>query len=468
MKVKTVPSTWLEQEGRRLDCGPYLSGAVEAKVLLGRLPAKKQALRELTQSGIRGIFNGPRFPRRYVDDPKHGVSFLGSTDILTSDLSYLPLISKRQIDQYPELLIDDNWTLVTCSGTIGRMMYSRSDMKGMAGSQHFMRIVPDPTEVPPGYLYAYLRSSFGVPLVISGTYGAVVQHIEPQHIANLPVPRLGRRIEETVHDNVVQASQLRSEYQTKLRGATHLLFGSMGLQDITALEWHNMGQNLGFTRKITSTESFRALNFDPRFHKLVANLGSVNHMLLGDICTGGQLERGGRFTRVEAAQDYGEKLVGQRELFWWEPDGRWISSRRAPNDIFVADETILVASQGTLGEREVFCRAELITGPWLKYAYSEHLMRVRPGPMSGISGPFLFAFLRSETAFRCFRSLSTGSKQQDIHRPMLARLPIPIPPDAVRHDIETLIRDAFQARHAASTLEQSAISIVERAITEGA
>ena len=37
------------------------------------------------------------------------------------------------------------------------------------------------------------------------------------------------------------------------------------------------------------------------------------------------------------------------------PEGRWISPRHAPSDIFVEDETILIAAQGTLGENEVFC-----------------------------------------------------------------------------------------------------------------
>jgi len=33
--IKTVPSTWLEIEGRRLDCGPYMSGAIEARGFSG-------------------------------------------------------------------------------------------------------------------------------------------------------------------------------------------------------------------------------------------------------------------------------------------------------------------------------------------------------------------------------------------------------------------------------------------------
>ena len=33
-QFKAVPNTWLEQNDHRLDCGPYMSGAIEAKELL--------------------------------------------------------------------------------------------------------------------------------------------------------------------------------------------------------------------------------------------------------------------------------------------------------------------------------------------------------------------------------------------------------------------------------------------------
>ena len=63
MKSKLVRSTWLEEQGRRLDCHPYLSDAMESTSILSRLSAKKTPLRELTREGMAGIFNDPRFAR---------------------------------------------------------------------------------------------------------------------------------------------------------------------------------------------------------------------------------------------------------------------------------------------------------------------------------------------------------------------------------------------------------------------
>src|SRR5258708_451320 len=105
MKTKAVPSDWLERDGRRLDCGPYMSVALEAKVLLERLKVGKDVLRDVTDNGIAGIFNGPGFARSYVDDPADGVPFLGSTDILNADLTTLPLLSRKQVAANPRLVV---------------------------------------------------------------------------------------------------------------------------------------------------------------------------------------------------------------------------------------------------------------------------------------------------------------------------------------------------------------------------
>src|SRR5690606_506709 len=128
----------------------------------------------------------------------YGTPFMGSSDIRMSDFSALPLIANRQVERNPLFTLGLGWTLITRSGTIGRMAYARPDMDGMACSEHVLRVVPDAERIPPGYLYAFLSSRYGVPLVVSGTYGAIIQHIEPEHIAELPVPRFDSGFEQEV------------------------------------------------------------------------------------------------------------------------------------------------------------------------------------------------------------------------------------------------------------------------------
>lgn len=467
MRAKFVSSALLHEDGRRLDCGPYMSGALEARVILNKLSAKKEPLRALTRNGVRGIFNGPRFARSYTIEAKDSVPFLGSTDILMADLSSVPRLARRQVEGAPNLVLGEGWSLITCSGTVGRMAFSRSDMVGMAGSQHFMRVIADRDRIPSGFLHAYLRSKFGIPLIVSGTYGAIIQHIEPSHIADLPVPRLGKAVERRADELVIESANLLARYQAQVNEATKRLFESVGLENITAADWHLMGRDLGSSIAAPSVESLRALNFTPRFHRLLKAVRAVPHKALGDLVVPGTLQRGARFKRIDAAPEYACQLVGQRELFWVKPEGRWIAKSAVGKDVFVSPGTILVAARGTLGESELYCRGEFIWGPATCLAYSEDLLRVIANPDKMPTG-CLYAFMRSETAFRMLRAISTGTKLQDHHRVMLAALPVPLPASKVQHAIHDLVVDAYEARHKAVALEERAIALVEDAIEKGA
>ena len=460
-QCKTIPSKWLNDNGRRLDCGPYMSGAIEAKELLSKLPGTKEPLSNL----VTGIYHAGRESRTWVETPKHGVPFMGSTDILAADLSHLPFISKKQVDANSNFKIGEGWTLITRSGTIGRMAYARSDMDGLACSEHVMRVVSDENKVKPGYVYAYLSSIFGVPLIICGTYGSIIQSIEPKHIADLPVPRLGQ-IEDQAHALVQNSADLLSKYQKKITEATNLFFKSVQMKDITAAEWHNWGADLGFTTTFKNAASLRSLNYNPRLQKLCDKIKQGTWKPLSQICVPKTLKSGPRFKRIDAEPEYGYQLIGQKQIFWLYPEGRWIAKKSVGAEVLAPNGAILVAAQGTLGEKELFCRAEFIQGNLTKRAYTQHFLRIIANEHEMKRGA-LFAFMRSETAFRMLRSISIGSKLQDFHPTMLANLPIPVPPEDVIHECNQLVIDAYNAREQAVQLEDQARSLVEKAIKAG-
>jgi hypothetical protein len=465
MKAKTIPSSWLRHEGRRFDCGPYTSGAQEARIRLRQLEFKKQPLLSLTRGGGKdGIFHAGRESRWWVDSEEYGVRFLSSSSVLRADLSSLPFLHRSQIDANPRFTIGRGWTLITRSGTIGRMVYARPDMDGIACSEHVMRVVPDEQKVPPGYIYAFLSSKFGVPLVVSGTYGSIIQSIEPQHIAELPVPRLGE-LEKRVSSLMEESATLIARYQALVNEATDCLFASVGLIDVTPADWHSSGSDIGFSVSFPRWDSLRALNFNPRFESLKARIQRGPWKKLGDICEPGTLTRGGRFKRIDADPEYSLRLVGQKHLFWLQPEGRWIARFALGSDVTVEPGTVLIAAQGTLGENELYCRAEFAWGPGVELAYSEHILRARADEDIMPRG-CLFAFLRSETAFRMLRSISVGSKLQDHHHIFRAEIPVPYPPKEVQHQVHDLVVEAYERRHRGVALENEARTLVERAIEE--
>lgn len=463
-----VRSSWLVDQGFRMDASPYLSGAYELRKLLERLPGA-QPLNQLVQQPL-GIFHAGRVTRRWVSDANYGIPFLSSTDILEADLSYLSLISNSAAENNHRLLIKRDWTLMTRSGQVlGRVAYARSTMDGLACTEDVLRVVPNCDKIQPGYLNAFLASRYGVSAIVNSKYGSSIPHLEPPHLAELLVPRFDRGAEEEIHGYVQAAADLRAQFQAGVTAATRDLFESAGLPELLDLRWRNQPRDLGFcVRHLTST-TLRALNLAPRAQQIREKLSSVPHRALGKICADGQLSRGNRFPRIDSDPEYGHLLIGQRQGPWLRPEGRWIAVNPAElDDIRAQDESVLVASQGTLGENEVFCRSIFVTGRWQReYVYSEHFLRIVSGDQD-FPGAYLFAFLRSEAAFRIFRSMSAGGKQQDIHEELRRQIPVPECTPADRERIAETVRQAYRWRDEADELEDRAQELLDVAVRDAA
>ncbi|TXC95215.1 restriction endonuclease subunit S [Streptomyces sp. ISID311] len=466
-----VMSGWLREQGLRLDASPYVSGALKMKKLLERLP-DTVPLASLTAGHDGGIFNGPMFRRVYLNDPEHSVPFLGTKDMMAADLTSLPRLCKSDAvsARLSYLELKPGMTLISCSGfNAGRRAYVRPDMGGIWSSQDTLKVEPDPKKIKSGYLYAFLLSRFGEALVRGSVYGSAVKHIEPRHISGLPVPRLEERVETEIHDLVEKSAQLRANHQAELVDATKDFFESNGLPELIDLRWHRERRehDLGFEVPGVGSTSLRALNFAPRAQQLIGKLRSAPGKTLERICTGGTLRTGARFKRIDSDSEHGIRLIGQRQSFWLRPEGRWINEAQAPDDIRLKDETVLIAARGTLGENEVYGRSVFITGSWLAHAYSQDYVRVVSGDPE-VSGAYLFAFFRSEAAFRALRSFSVGGKQQEYHPRFLRELHIPIAPPDARTRIANKVRSAYKHRDEADVLEDKALALLTTAVEEAA
>lgn len=465
-QCKAIPSTWLESNGRRLDCGPYMSGAAEIRELLKK--HKTELLPSLTSGQEGGIYYGSRSSRNYVTSSEHGVPFLTTTFLMQADLTRLPLISRKDALSKKMVIqrVKEGMTLITRSGTVGRIVYSRPDMTGIWSNEDIIKLTSDPNKIRSGYLNAYLCTRFGVPFVVSGKYGSVISHLEPEHSSDLMVPRLADEIEQRAHDLVEEASNLLVKYQKNLNEATQLYFDSVGLRDITPSEWHTWGADLGFTAP-AGIQSLRALNFNPRYQKITDKIKTTSWTTLGKICNPSSIKRGGRFLRIDGDPEFSYLMIGQKQIFWLRPEGRWIAKKFINKDLIVKPGTTLIAAVGTLEDSEKYCRSEFIWGKGAEKAYSEHFYQVLPKDDVMPSG-CLFAFMRSETAFRMLRSISYGTKLQIQRSDFLCDLPIPYPKEKeIRDTIHKLVVEAYEAKDRAIELEDQARTLVEHAIEEG-
>lgn len=464
MKLKSIPSAWLDKDGRRLDCGPYMSGALEAKVLLEGLRATKVSLQDVCLNGRGGLVNAGRIKRLWVTDEQHGLRFLSSTDILKSDLSDLQLISKKAARANPKLLIKSGWTLITRAGTIGRMAFARPDMDGLACSEDVLRVIPDAEKIPPGYLYAYLSSKFGVPLVVGGTYGAIIQHIEPEHIADLPVPRLGTAFETKVHELVDRAATLRSE------AAQLLIDATMELEKLVQLPHLDVPASpTPFDTCAVSSSALQARLdgfFHSRFHSdALAALSRAQTRLLSELASG--IVEPLRFKRV-AVEDpaFGVPFFGTSPLFWTDPTPNYFVSRKMRNiDQYLVDKKcLLIPRSGQLSG--IIGSVVLPYGDIVGGAVSEDAIRVYFE--SEQDAGFGLVALTSEYGRRQLKARAFGSSIPHLDVKHIGLVRVPDPGPEKRKFIGTKGARVAELRDEACSVERQARALLEAKIEKGA
>ncbi|MBP5946375.1 MULTISPECIES: methylation-associated defense system restriction endonuclease subunit S MAD5 [unclassified Pseudomonas] len=458
--ARIVRSSWLDEGGRRLDCNPYMSGALEARDALSRLSVQTEKLADLTDD----IFHAGREGRLWVDDPEFGVPFLGSSDILCADLSHLPLIAKRQVAKNPKFKLGEQWTLITRSGTIGRMTYVSKDTSGMACSEHVLRVVPKLDRIFPGYLYAYLASRYGVPLVVSGTYGAIIQHIEPEHIAGLPVPRFGDDIEGSIHSLISEAAVLRDEAGRCLSQAMSDFLAAANLPVI-----ESCGSVTPFsTSSVPASSLQRRCDgfFHSRYHSDVVDAIRDCGLATTSI---GQIARGiqepNRFKRIVLDADSGGvPLFGTSAIFWNDPEPSYYLPRRLAAPYVVGRSTLLIPRSGQL--QGVIGRPVLPYGDIIGGAVSEDAIRINCH--SEIQAGFLFVFLSSEYGLRQLKARTFGTSIPHLDVRQISACVIPELSPTLAETIGKLGLRVSELRSDALNLEREARLAVERAIEEHA
>ncbi|WP_440950711.1 methylation-associated defense system restriction endonuclease subunit S MAD5 [Methanosphaerula subterraneus] len=451
------------EQNRRLDAQPYISGAIEARVAVEQTGLPKDRLVDVTKDGSDGIFHAGRESRTWVTDPKYGIPFLGSSKISYSDLSTLPLISQKIVERNQHLLIQEGWTLITRSGTIGRMAYSRPDMKGIACSEHVMRVVPDSEKIPPGYLFAFLRSSFGVPLVVSGTYGSIIQHIEPEHIRDLAVPRLGAEREAEVHALVQAAADDRTEAHRTLDAVKAELQVELGfgeLQDSSVTGY-------GITTIPTSRLDLR---FDAHYHcaKYAAvademEKGPFPVVKIGDIVK--EHFRPPRFARIWVSDPiFGCQFISGNDAFKFEADEPRYITRLTQNfeRYILRQGEILFQAAGQL--YGLFGRPLFIWG-WTEGLFcSEDMYRIVPHSIE--DGAYLFLFFNTPPGQVLFKRLAAGTSIPRVMEPQINHLRIPWPPAEIRARYAARVIEAHEMLDRALQSERKAIALVESSIRE--
>lgn len=160
---------------------------------------------------VKSILLPGRYKRYYVE-PAFGVAFLGGKEVLDLDPrgeKYLSLkLHKDRI--LKELTLSENMILVTRSGTIGKVTLVPQHWSGWTATEDILRIIPISSSYA-GYLYAWLSSEWGRTMIERFTYGAVIFHIDDEHLSKVPVPLIEMNQIEEINNKVLEANRLRTK-----------------------------------------------------------------------------------------------------------------------------------------------------------------------------------------------------------------------------------------------------------------
>ena len=203
--AKTVRAAKGDGSEHRLDAHFHNPIAQLAIASIKTSRSEVKAVADVTEQ----VLMGPRFKRNYVE-ATHGVPFLSGKNIVQSrpNLKYL---SKIQMADMQELLVKRSWTLVTCSGTIGRTCFVWKNYEDYAVSQHILRVIPDESEIDPGYLYAFLSCRYGYEQILRYRHGSVIDQVTDTQIERILVPCPSRKDQISIGDKIRRAYEKRAE-----------------------------------------------------------------------------------------------------------------------------------------------------------------------------------------------------------------------------------------------------------------
>lgn len=431
----------------RTDASYHLSEGQNVQRCIAASPYPLTTIKEVSED----IFIGNRAKRVYVKDSNHGIPFLSSSDILKADLDNVKFASKKYTPEIERMSLKKGWTLISRSGTIGNCAFANAKHAQKLASEDVIRLVPN-NILRGGLVYAYLASKYGHSLLTQGTFGAVIQHIEPAFVGSIAIPLFPDSFQQEVDNLVQEAARLREEASDALEYA----IGFFNTLFPVPFKDNCLG-------KVSSKEIMTSINkrFEASFH--ISEGKDIDKYIkehyewksLGEVCS--NISRPDIFKRYYVKN--GITFLGGADIFLATPDSeKRLSKTKTGNisQLAIKEGTILLPRSGTIGNV-----AWAHAGHAQKLA-SEHVIRLLPNDM--LRAGYVYAFLASKYGKLLIQRYIFGSVIQHVEPPHLKLIPVPIIDQKTMDDIHDKIMIYSSAMGKAIEFEQKAIHMVEQEI----
>lgn len=447
--------------GKRLEASVFDVEAKQAYMLLTH--GKYPAVNLISKNGpVEKAYYGGRLKRHYVDETEPGaVGFLGSSEML--DCKPEPVKFMLNDVKTTDVRVKQGVVLISRSGTIGNVTYVGNTLSKFFVSEHAIRIE---CKDFPGYVYAFLKTKIGKLIVCSTQYGAVIQEIEPEHLATVPIPDAPTMLKKKIHDLIVRSYELRDESNDLIDQATALLIGELKLPDIDAFD-------VGLYKKAAPVGTFSVRlsemsgRLDASYHVPIVN-AIIEHLkryaeevtTVGDPRISREVILPGRFKRVYVDEGYGRVFIGGKQLYELDPTNKKYLSNvhhgdRISRQLELHENMTLITCSGTIG------KVALVGKHWENWTANQHIIRILPAS-EDIAG-YLNIFLASDYGKVLITRFTYGSVVDEIDDNHVRQIAIPLLKNhTVQKKINDLALEANEKRYQAYLLEQEALQIMDR------
>jgi hypothetical protein len=309
------------------------------------------------------------------------------------------------------------------------------------------------------WTYAFLNTTLGLRAIKACAYGTSIPHLRLDLLEELPIPipedsdlldRVATLLRRCVERRVVFLRELQSA--RRIVEAVPIMTDAANLcrdRKAQIVTWDGPFSTMSAWTFASTGGALKLLTerCDRRLRDVLSNEGLFN---------------GPRFARVSCSAPHGLDFMSQRDPFLIRPFPRRIMHPGFDDGLlFVQENTILVAGQGTLGEGEIFGRAAFAHGRFLKSGFTQHILRIVPNEESALT---LFAFLTTTVGLRLLRSTAVGTKILSMRPDLLLDLAFPELSVSDAKSVESHLMESFAARDEADLCEQEAIRIVEEEV----
>lgn len=443
----------------RLEAACYNIESIKANDILGHLSIPLKPL--FGSNGIAEVYNLPRFKRVFVEKSDLPI-FQPSqiTDIYPKPQLYISAKTKTNIDA---LRVSKGQLLMTCSGTIGKcaIVWDRLDKSIFS---HDLLRINSKNEFDTAFIYAYIRTDIGQTLLSAKPYGAVIQHIEPEHLINYFIPYPAEKTRRDIGYKIIQSFEKRDLSNDMIDKAEKLLITYLKLPPIEEIQNPQYDPSVAvnnFSIDISKWQNrLEAKYHDPIIQGILDTLIRSDSEIvpLGDKRLSKDILLPGRFKRVYVEREQGTVFLGGKQIYELDPySKKYLSVRKhgdtINNQLVLKDNTIGVTRSGTIG------RIGFVYSHMKEWVYSDDIIRVIPSS-DDLAG-YLYVWLSSEYGRALICRQEFGAVIKHIDTKCLSSIEVPVIKD---RDVIKQINDyALKAGHLRSeaySLEQEAIEDV--------